>query len=75
MSLHSSSLTCVFNHKGDALSENFPALYNTKRLMVYREIIAVYSEVHSKHTTAMCRQKVEFFLMFNVVVRLVTTGL
>jgi hypothetical protein len=28
-------------------------------LVVYREIIAVYSEIHTKHTNALCGQKVE----------------
>jgi len=31
--------------------------------MVYREIIAVYSEIHTKHINALCEQNVE---MLNV---------
>jgi len=28
--------------------------------MLYREIIAVYSEIHTKHINTLCGQKVEF---------------
>jgi hypothetical protein len=28
--------------------------------MLYREIIAVCSEIHTKHTNTLCRQNVEF---------------
>jgi len=28
--------------------------------MLYREIIAVFSEIHTKHTNTVCRQNVEF---------------
>jgi hypothetical protein len=28
--------------------------------MLYREIIAVCSEIHKKHTNALCEQNVEF---------------
>jgi hypothetical protein len=33
--------------------------------MLYREIIAVCSEIHTKHINALCEQKVEFFLCYN----------
>jgi len=36
--------------------------------MLYREIIAVCSEIHTKHINTLCGQKVEF------VVHMVTTG-
>jgi len=29
--------------------------------MLYREIIAVYSEIHMKHINTLCGQNVEFF--------------
>jgi len=29
--------------------------------MLYREMIAGYSEVHTKHIKTLCRQNVEFF--------------
>jgi len=30
--------------------------------MLYKEIIAVCSEIHTKHTNSLCRQNVEFML-------------
>jgi hypothetical protein len=32
----------------------------TSELVLYREIIAVCSEIHTKHTNILCRQNVEF---------------
>jgi hypothetical protein len=29
--------------------------------MLYREIIAIYSEIHTKHINALCRQNVQLF--------------
>jgi hypothetical protein len=40
--------------------------------MVYREIIAVYSEIHTKHINSLCGQEVEL-LNVKPVVRIVTT--
>jgi len=42
--------------------------------MVYREIIAVYSEMHTKHINTLCGQNVEFFNV-KLAVHIVTTGL
>jgi len=42
--------------------------------MLYREIIAVYSEIHTKHINTPCGQNVEL-LNVKLVVRIVTTGL
>jgi len=42
--------------------------------MLYREIIAVYSEIHTKHINTLCGQNVEL-LNFKLVVHMVTTGL
>ena len=42
--------------------------------MLYREIIAVCSEIHTKHIITVCGQKVEF-LKVKLVVHIVTTGL
>jgi len=42
--------------------------------MPYREIIAVYSQIHTKHVNTLCGQNVEL-LNVNVVVHIVTTGL
>jgi len=42
--------------------------------MLYRERMAVCSEIHTKHTNALCGQNVEL-LNFKLVVQIVTTGL
>ena len=42
--------------------------------MLYREIIAVSSQIHTKHINTMCGQNVEF-LNVKLVVHIVTTGL
>ena len=42
--------------------------------MLYREIMAVCSEIHTKHINTVCGQNVEL-LNVKLVVRIVTTGL
>jgi len=42
--------------------------------MLYREIIAVCSEIHTNHINTMCGQNVEL-LNVKLVVQIVTTGL
>ena len=42
--------------------------------MLYREIIAVCSEIHTKHKNTQCGQNVEL-LNVKLVVHIVTTGL
>ena len=42
--------------------------------MLYREIIAVCSQMHTKHINTVCGQNVEFFNV-KLVVHIVTTGL
>jgi hypothetical protein len=42
--------------------------------MLHREIVAVCSEIHTKHINTLCRQNVEL-LNFKLVVHIVTTGL
>ena len=42
--------------------------------MLRKEMIAVRSEINTKHTNILCGQSVEF-LIFSVVVNKVTTGL
>jgi len=42
--------------------------------MLYREIIAVCSENHTKHINALCGQNVEF-VNVKLVVHIVTSGL
>jgi len=41
--------------------------------MLYREIIAVCSEIHTKHINTLCGQNVEFVV--NPVLHIVTSGL
>jgi len=41
--------------------------------MVYRKIIAVYSQIHTKHINTQCVQNVEL-LNVNLTVHIVTTG-
>jgi len=42
--------------------------------MLYREIIAVCSQIHTKHINTLCGQNVEF-VNVKLVVHIVTTGL
>ena len=42
--------------------------------MLYREIIAVCSQIHTKHKNTLCGQNVEL-LNVNLVEHIVTTGL
>jgi len=42
--------------------------------MLYREVMAVCSEIHTKHINTVCGQNVEF-VNVKVVVDIVTTGL
>jgi len=42
--------------------------------MLYREIIAVCSEIHTEHTNIVCGQNVEL-LNVELAVHIVTTGL
>ena len=42
--------------------------------MLYREIIAVCSQIHTKHTNTLCGQNVEL-LNVKLTVHIVTTGL
>jgi hypothetical protein len=41
--------------------------------MLYREIIAVCSEIHTKHINTVCGQNTEF-VSVKLVVRILTTG-
>ena len=46
----------------------------TSKLKLYREIMAVCSEIHTKHINTLCGQNVEL-LNVKLVVHIVTTGL
>ena len=50
------------------------SLIKTSQLMLYREIIAVCSEIHPKHINTLCGQNVEL-LNVKLAVHIVTTGL
>jgi len=41
-------------------SKHFVSVIKTNQLMLYREIIAVCSEIRTKHINAICGQNVEF---------------
>ena len=42
--------------------------------MLYREIMVVFSDIHTKHINTVCGQNVEF-LNVKLAVHIVTTGL
>ena len=46
----------------------------TSQLMLYREIMAVCSQIHTKHINTVCGQNVEL-LNVKLAVHIVTTGL
>jgi len=48
--------------------------YKTSQLMLYREIIAVCSQIHTKHINTLCGLNVEL-LNVKLAVHIVTTGL
>ena len=50
------------------------SVINTSQLMLYRGIMAVCSQIHSKHINTLCGQNVEF-LNVKLAVHIVTTGL
>jgi len=54
-------------------SKHIPShLLKTSRLTLYREIISVCSEIHTKHINTLCGQDVEL-LSVKLVARIVTT--
>ena len=40
--------------------------------MLYKEIIAVYSQIHTKHINTVCGQNVELIRVLKLVVRIFT---
>ena len=50
------------------------SVIKTSQLMLYREIIAVCSQIHTEHTNTLCGQNVEL-LNVKLAVHIVTTGL
>jgi hypothetical protein len=55
-------------------SKHTPFVIKTRQLMLYREIIVVCSEIHTKHINTLCGQNVEL-LNVKLVVHIVTAGL
>ena len=55
-------------------SKHSPSVIKTSQLMLYREIMADCSEIHTKHINTVCGQNVEL-LNVKLVVHIVTTGL
>ena len=53
---------------------HYVSVIKTSQLMLYREIIAVCSQIHTKHINTLCGQNVEL-LNVKLVVRILTTGL
>ena len=56
-------------------SKHSVSVIKTSQLMLYREIIAVCSEIHTKPINTLCGQNVELLNDKNLVVRIVTTRL
>ena len=53
-------------------SKHSVSIIQTSQLMLYREIIAVCSQIHTKHINTLCGQNVEL-LNVKLAVRIVTT--
>jgi hypothetical protein len=53
---------------------NTVSVIKTSQLMLYGEIMAVCSEIHTKHINTVCGQNVEL-LNVKLAVHIVTTGL
>ena len=55
-------------------SKHCVSVIKTSQLMLYREIIAVCSQIHTKHINTLCGQNAEL-LNVKLAVHIVTTGL
>jgi len=55
-------------------SRQYPSSYYREILILFTEIIAVCSQIHTKNINTLCAQKVIFFKV-KLVVHIVTTGL
>ena len=55
-------------------SKHSPSVTKTSQLRLYREIIAVCSQIHTKHINTLCGQNVEL-MNVKLAVHIVTTGL
>ena len=54
--------------------QSVKSVIRTSQLMMYREIIAVCSEIHTKHINIVCGPNVEL-MNVELAVHIVTTGL
>jgi hypothetical protein len=61
-------------HKNTYLTEKTVGIIKTSQLMLYRELIALCSEIHTKHINTLCGQNVDL-LNIKLAVHKVTTGL
>jgi len=48
-------------------SKHSVSVTKTSQLMLYREIIAVCSQIHTKHINKLCGQNVEIYLNLNYI--------
>jgi len=48
-------------------SKHSVCVIKTSQLMLYREIIAVCSQIHTKHINTVCGQNVDFYLNPNYI--------
>ena len=55
-------------------SKHTISVIKTSQLMLYREIMAVCSEIHTKHINTLCGQNIEL-VNIKLGVHIVTTGL
>jgi hypothetical protein len=55
-------------------SKHSVSVIKTSQLMLYREILAVCSQIHTKHTNTLCGQNTEL-LNVKLAVHIVTAGL
>jgi len=61
-------------YSDDWALEGYISVIKTSQLMLYREIIAICSEIHTKYINTLCEQNVEL-LNVKLAVHIVTTGL
>ena len=69
--------TCNWSSKDpvrNAQKTHCSSVIKTSQLMLYREIMAVSSQIHRKHINTLCGQNVEL-LNVKLAVHIVTTGL
>ena len=62
------------HHTQGGLSDINLCYIETSQLILCREIVAVCSEIHTKHINTLCGQNVQL-LNVKLVVHIVTTGL